>query len=597
MKQQVLIIGSGPSGMVSALCLARLGVSCLVIERQSGVNLHPKAHELNTRSIEILESIGVSIDELRAEAAPFSDGARILFCSTVNEEFGRIDLYDDPERRQKYKQHLKSETPYLNLSQTELEKILLRHLNAHPLIEIRFNQQWESLIQNEYQVTSTLLDLKDQSSDTVTTQFVIAADGANSRCRQFIGISMDGPDKIDDFASAYFETNLRSHIQIPAKLYWVINPMAAGTFIAHHIEKRWVYMVPAYLNYERKEDFTKEFFERRIKNALGDESLDIDVKSINFWHMSAQIASAYRNGRVLLAGDAAHRFPPTGGLGMNTGIADAHNLAWKLKMTINGEAGEALLDTYEKERRPIAIQNTEESVYNYHKIMEVLEAFGLDRNGLEKLARVKNSPPLKWLPNSWKMSLIDMISSFIGQNLQKFHRDPDFRERILATIADQIAHFDRIGLDIGYIYEDGAIISDGTMPLVPENRVTDYIPSTWPGSRFPHFPISTGPSLYSSHDLLVYGRFTLLIRVMGEAWMKAAKILPQQVQDNLDIINIDDLKARAEDYEAYIKLCNIESSGAILIRPDGHVAWRIVKFSGDATSLVQSVFESLLNKK
>ncbi|MCH1454219.1 MAG: FAD-dependent monooxygenase, partial [Flavobacteriaceae bacterium] len=326
-KAEILIIGAGPSGMVSALCLAKLGVSSIVIERNTGINEHPKAHELNARSIEILEELGVSSEELIKEAAPFSDGARILFCQTINEEYGRIDLFADKARRAKYEQHLKSKTPYLNLSQTELEKILLQKVKENPLIELLFQHQWESLTQDEEGVKSEILDRQKEATFSIESQYVLAADGAGSRCRKFVEIPFIGPDKVDDFVSAYFENNLRNHVQTPAKLFWIFNPAAAGTFIAHHIEKRWVYMQPIYLDYEKKESFTKAYLENRIKKALCDESLDIDVKSINYWRMSAQIAETYRKNRVILVGDAAHSFPPTGGLGMNTGISDAHNIA------------------------------------------------------------------------------------------------------------------------------------------------------------------------------------------------------------------------------------------------------------------------------
>ncbi len=264
------------------------------------------------------------------------------------------------------KKRLKSNTPYLNLSQTVLEKILLRKVADNPLIELLFQHQWQSLTQDETTVKSELLNRQNNTITTLESQYLVAADGAGSRCRKFVDIPFNGPEKIQDFVSAYFENNLRDHIQIPAKLYWVLNPEAGGTFIAHHIEKRWVYMLPIYLAYEKKESFTKEFLETRIKKALGDESINIDVKSISYWRMSAQVAQTFRKNRVLLVGDAAHRFPPTGGLGMNTGIADAHNIAWKLQTVISGLGEEKLLDTYEQERKPIAEQNTEKSLSNYH---------------------------------------------------------------------------------------------------------------------------------------------------------------------------------------------------------------------------------------
>ena len=596
-KTEILIIGAGPSGMVSALCLAKSGISSIIVERNAGVNEHPKAHELNARSIEILEELGVSSEELVKEAAPFSDGARILFCQTINEEYGRIDLYAEEERRAKYEQHLKSKTPYLNLSQTELEKILLRKVKENPLIELLFQHQWESLRQDETSVTSEILDRQKETTFSIESQYVLAADGAGSRCRKFVEIPFIGPDKVDDFVSAYFENNLRDHVQTPAKLFWIFNPEAAGTFIAHHIEKRWVYMQPIYLDYEKKESFTKAYLENRIKKALGDESLDIDVKSISYWRMSAQIAETYRKNRVILVGDAAHRFPPTGGLGMNTGIPDAHNIAWKLQAVIQGWADKQFLDTYEAERKPIAEHNCEESLFNYHKILEVIEAFGLGRNDLEKLAQFKNTAPAKWLPTAWLDKIVSIGAKLARKKMDKYYTNPTLKEKVLTTIADQVAHFDRIGLDIGYSYEQGAIIPDGTDLVVPEDKVTQYIPSARPGVRFPHIDFQKNTVPTSSHDLFDYRFFTLFIRTKGTHWEVALAKLPTTIQQKTKVVRIAELGLSETVFDQLIALCEIDDTGALLIRPDGHVAWRAKTLKENPTEELQQVFQHFFQNK
>ena len=596
-RTEVLIIGAGPSGMVSALCLAKLGISSIIVERNAGVNEHPKAHELNARSIEILEELGVSSEELVKEAAPFSDGARILFCQTINEEYGRIDLYADKARRAKYEQHLKSKTPYLNLSQTELEKILLRKVKETPLIDLLFQHQWESLRQDETSVISEIFDRQKETISSIESQYVLAADGAGSRCRKFVEIPFIGPDKVDDFASAYFENNLRDHVQTPAKLFWIFNPDAVGTFIAHHIEKRWVYMLPVYLDYEKKETFTKTYLENRIKKALGDESIDINVKSISYWRMSAQIAETYRKNRVILVGDAAHRFPPTGGLGMNTGIPDAHNIAWKLQAVVRGWANEQFLDTYEAERKPIAEHNCEESLFNYHKILEVIEAFGLGRNDLEKLAQFKNTAPAKWLPTTWLDKIVSIGAKLARKKMDKFHTNPALKEKVLTTIADQIAHFDRIGLDIGYSYEQGAIIPDGTDLVVPKDKVTQYIPSARPGARFPHIDFQKDTTPSSSHDLFDYRFFKLLIRAKGEHWETALAKLPTTIQQKTKVVRIAELGLSETVFDQLIALCEIDDTGALLIRPDGHVAWRTKTLKENPTEELQQVFQHFFQNK
>ncbi|MEM1321838.1 MAG: FAD-dependent monooxygenase [Bacteroidota bacterium] len=593
---KVLIIGAGPSGMISALCLAKLGIACTIVERNTGINDHPKAHELNTRSIEILKELGITDAELAAEASPLSDGARILFCNTINEEFGRIDLNQEENRRDKYKRHLRSDRPYLNISQTALEKIILKKVKAHPLIKVYFNHQWRSLEETSNGVESIILNRASESLFRLRSQFVIAADGANSRCRRFLGIEMEGPDNIQDFASAYFETNLRDHVITPAKLYWIFNPLAPGIFIAHHIEKRWVYMLPIYLPHQQKEQFTKSFFEQRIKAALGNSDLAIKVKSVSFWRMSAQLAKAYHQGRTFLVGDAAHRFPPTGGLGMNTGIADAHNLCWKLAAVLQGTAATQLLTTYEQERRPIAAQNTAESLHNYHKILDVPNTLGLDTDGLERLAKLQASAPLKWLPPFIKHRLIKGINTLMARRLKRRAKDRNLKLKIRQTIAEQIPHFDRIGLDIGYIYEKGALLSDGTTPRLPADQVTEYLPSTHPGARFPHLSLSPDGAYQSTHDFLSYHQFTLLVREEGQAWVAAYDQFARDNSVTTKLLQLHQLDLSPSVFEQLVKLCELSPAGALLIRPDGHVAFRAKAYPPNNFAL-RPLFDRLLQNK
>ena len=584
----VLIVGAGPTGMVMALCLARRGVRSVVIERHAGINEHPKAHELNARSIEILDTIGISLDRLEVEASPRQDGCRIAFCQTINEEFGEIDLYrtiDDPE---KYQRHLAAAVPYLNISQTEVERLLHAEAASTPEIDLRMGHQWQSLTQDEDGVACCILDRDARSEYELRCRWLIAADGAGSRIRDALAIGMDGPESLQDVINAYFELGLRDHVARPAKLYWILEPSCAGAFIAHHIDRRWVYNVPIATPWEQPEDFTEEILTERIRRALGTDAFDIRIKSTSVWRMTAQIATRWSEGRVFLAGDAAHRFPPTGGLGMNTGIGDAHNLAWKIAAVLNDEAPQALLATYESERRPTSERNAAESHRNFEGIFDVIESVGLPRDGAEGLARIRKSSPVKWLPDSWVNFLVERLFKRISGQLAAIRKDSARLEKVRAAIRDQVGHFDRIGLDIGYIYEHGALVDDGSELRPPQ--VTHYVPSARPGARFAHLWLHPEREEHSSHDLVDYNRWTLLTAKAASPWGEA--LTKRAPKTRIDVVCLDEIDASDTGREALRELCGIGPEGALLLRPDGHVAWRTRDAAGEPDRILTGVMEA-----
>ncbi len=555
---KVLISGAGPSGLVSALLLARLGIRSIVIERNAITDEHPKAHELNTRSVEILSEIGVTEDDLNKEASPLEDGSRILFCRTINEEFGRIDLMVDSERRAKYAKHLRQALPYFNLSQSEFEKILVARAEASNLIDLRFRHCWKSIAKNDkHSTVSRIFDEAKSDHYEIEAGYLLACDGAGSPIRRALEIGMDGPAEIASFVNAYFKYNLRDYLKTPAKLYWIAHPKFAGSFISHHIEKRWVFVVPIYNQWEKLEDFTPEFFKNRIQGALGFDLPDLEIESISAWRMTAQVAKAYSAGNVFLIGDAAHRFPPTGGLGMNTGIADAHNLIWKLVSVLRGNSGDELLDTYESERRPVAVTNRDKSRENSENILEVFTLLGLDLDGMEKLAKAKASFPLRIMPVKLRKKIISVVMDFADRKLRRVFSDSELKMQADATIERQIGHFDRLGLDIGYTYTEGALIDDGTPIEIAENEVSDYAPSTRPGARLPHAWVETPEGRKSTHDFLAYDRFTLFVKTGQEG------IPPTSSGELVHAIDVSEWKDSPSAWH-----------GSILVRPDGHIAWR-----------------------
>ena len=240
--------------------------------------------------------------------------------------------------------------------------------------------------------------------------------------------------------------------------------------------------------------------------------------------MTHQIADRFRQGRAFLAGDAAHRFPPTGGLGMNSGIGDAHNLSWKLAYVIKGIAAEDLLDTYEQERRPVVEKNSKESLHNYEQIYDVPKSLGLHPDAMLWQARTLNSWLIKQIPKKWIDGLLGFVQTKLSKKILSIYQKPAFKAKVLQAIKEQIEHFDRIGLDLGYAYTDGALIPNGAK--LPKQEVSIYTPSMEPGVRFPHFWLED--QQLSSHELLDPESFTLLCNEAGAAWWTAHQ---QTIQD------------------------------------------------------------------
>ena len=535
-RTSVLVVGGGPVGLVASVLLARCGIDHVVVERRTGAQTAPAAHVTNARTFEILRSAGVDMDRVLAACQAPEEGAWVRWVtSLVGDELGkvpfelqhRIDELDDV-----------TPTPLRNLSQHRLEPILRDHVDV--LVD---GVEWAGGSQDGDGVTSTLRDVATGRTTTVASDYVIAADGAGSRVRAWLDIPMEGPDVLQHFVMIHATADLSPLVaDRPATLYWTMDPERRGVFVAHDQASTWVFMQEWDPDVEDIEAFTDERCEAIFEAAAGTGDLDLVIEHVRPWRMTCQIADRYAEGRVFLVGDAAHRFPPTGGMGLNTGVADVHNLVWKLAATERGWAPPGLLDTYGAERRPVAVVNADKSLENALKMIEVFVACGLTGTAEESRAA------------------FDAATS-----------TPGGRAAIAEAVEGQDEHFDMLGLQLGFTYPPGAgtVVDDGTPPVEVPNPVRQYAPSTRPGGRLPHAWVARQGARISTLDLAAPDRYTLVTD--SPAWAEAARTLADGplplsvVQVGRDVLDPDG---------AWRKVSEISGDGAVLVRPDQHVAWR-----------------------
>ena len=435
----VLIVGAGPVGLTAALLLERLGCSVIVMERRGGPQRAPAAHVINARTFEIWRQIGLDVDHIRSHAQSPEDAGAVHWVTKLGgdvlgslpfEQLGEDNLEVTP-------------TPLRNLSQHRLEPLLLAEATARG-IEVRYGNAWTP----------------EQSE--IRSSWLLGCDGASSAVRRSVGIEMVGPHHLQTFLMTHLAIDLRSAVgEHPGVLFWVCDPGSGGTFGAHDLDREWVYMYPIDSETDAFENYTVERCSELVRGALVDPDTPFEVLGLSQWMMSAQVAERYRHENVFLVGDSAHRFPPTGGLGLNTGVGDAHNLAWKLAAVTHGAADASLLDTYELERKPIAERNAEASLENAFKLIEVPIALGAD-------------PP-----------------------------DPT---AVGAAIANQATHFDMLGLQLGYHY--------GTGEASP---IRTYVPTAEPGHRLPHGWIQRDGAICSTLDLVPLDRAVTIVGPTSDA--------------------------------------------------------------------------------
>ena len=538
----VLVVGAGPVGLSAAILLARLGISSLVVERHPSTTDHPKARGFFTRTMEILRPWGVE-SRIRADALPSGAFRFIWVESLAGREIGRVE----PPRRDVPGPH--SPTYVCMAAQDAFEAALRDHAVTYPQIDLRFNTELTAFAQDASGVAATLRQRDTGETLAARATWLIAADGASSRIRETLGIQMLGLGEIDHNINIHFRAELAPWVRHRPAVGYI--SARNGTLLWAHGTDRWLVLRPFHpARGETPESFTPERCLEIARRAVGIDDLKVELINLAFWTRTAEVAETFRQGRVFLAGDAAHRFPPTGGFGANTGIQDVHNLAWKLAGVLQGWAGESILDTYSKERRPVAQANTDFSVTN----------------------------GARWAAVSRAITAGDEAAT-------------------RKALREQVRHLDSEGQDLGFWYPDGALVADGTSPSLCDSQT--YVPGARPGSRAPHLWLSAnrsdGANICSTLDLFER-EFVLLTDMTNEGWRRGALRAASELKVPLAAYSIGAGGDFGGEQVSFTELYDLDAGGAVLIRPDGHVAWRSRGASTEAEAIMRSVLRMVVGR-
>ncbi|KAL2955096.1 hypothetical protein AAZX31_18G008700 [Glycine max] len=394
----VLIIGPGPVGLVLTILLTKLGINCTVLERNKAFSKYPQAHFINNRSMEIFHKIDGLVEEIQRSQPPVDLWRKFIYCTSLSGSIlGSVDHIQPQDL-----EHVVSPVSVAHFSQYKLTMLLLKRLEnlgfqicapeslegneqscdkkimmGHECVSIEASSEFVT-------VTASSIIKGKRVEQNIHCNILIGTDGAGSIVRKLVGIEMRGEKDLQKLVSVHFFSKDLGQFLLkenPGMLFFIFNTEAIEVLVAHDLRQgEFVLQIPFYPPQQTIEDFSPKACEKLISKLVGQEFGDADVIDIKPWVMHAEVAENFicSGNRILLAGDAAHQFPPAGGFGMNTGIQDAHNLAWKIASVIKGIAPTSVLNTYEIKRKPIALFNARLSLENYKAAMFVPAALGLD---------------------------------------------------------------------------------------------------------------------------------------------------------------------------------------------------------------------------
>lgn len=527
----VLIVGGGPVGLALALDLGWRGIRCMLVEKTNGSVDTPKLGAVSIRTMELARRWGIA-QTVRETPYQRDWGLSMVFCTSIAGHF--LARLPYPSLAEDLVPAVSPEKKW-RCPQLWFDPMLAGCARAYPHVALHHSTRLDHFEAHPDRVVSQVTDLQTGQTRTVTSRFLVGCDGPGSTVRKSLGIRMEGRHSLDHSVAIFFRSRdlATKHEMGQAERYYFIDKGGwSGNISAMDGRELWRLTVPSD---EQGVEQVVQDARQWVRRALGTDAISFEIISALPWRRSQLTAPHYGGGRVLIAGDSAHTMSPTGGLGMNTGLGDVDNLGWKLQASLEGWAGPGLIDSYSVERQPIGARNAAFSAHNYFALKSV-------------------------------------------QNCADIEEDSPAGEAMRRTMGDEITHLTRteweqLGVHLGYRYEGSPLlVSDGTE--APEDHQSVYVPTTRPGHRAPHVWLqggSTGTSASGLSTLDLFGRGFVLIR-SGKNPPDVGAFVEAAAQRGIPL-RVESLEHTAVE-RAYER-------PLVLVRPDGHCAWRGDAVPGD----------------
>jgi 2,4-dichlorophenol 6-monooxygenase len=559
----VLIVGGGGAGLTSSMLLSQLGVENLLVSAFPTTSILPKAHVLNQRTMEILSDVGVA-EPIYARSTPAENMAAMGWYAgfagpdpDMGRTIAKIESWGAGYTNLNWMQA--SPCRSANLPQIRLEPIMKERAAALNPGGVRFHHELTRLEQDGDGVRAWITDHATGAEYTVRARYLLGCDGGRTIPR-LVGIAHEGLGVIAQTATAHVSADLLKLARDPDVLIrWIWCPAIGEMAVLVPMgpnrwgpdSEEWVFHVT--YQGEGPKELTDAQIEANMRRALGIPDLPMTVHKITRWALEGVLAERFRAGRVFLVGDAAHRHPPTGGLGLTSGIQDAHNLCWKLAAVLKGEADDALLDTYEAERRPVDARNIQRSMENTMGHMEIGAAFGLSRAA---------SAEANWAQ--------------VKRALSDRPENAKHRSAVLRAIRRLSMEANELNVEYGYRYSSAAIVPDDSPEPDTVDDVRLYEPGTHPGGPLPHAWIDDEAGRRQAmKDLVRPGRFLLIAGEEGQDWCAAAAELAAANDLPIDAVRIGHIDGDLFDPRlAWAQFRGVSANGVVLVRPDRVVCWR-----------------------